>query len=65
MSKLIRVGRREYETADKRFHAKWHKYQGARSRYTVKDRQTGRTLLAHRVDELRETIAALLKDDDQ
>lgn len=61
--KLLRIGRREYETADKRFHAKWHQYQGARSRYTVHDRRTGRTLHAHRVDELRETIGALLKED--
>jgi hypothetical protein len=62
-AKLVRVGRREYETADKRFHAMWHARQGARSSYTVLDRKTGRTLRARRVDELRETIRDMLKDD--
>lgn len=36
--------------------------QGARSCYSVHDRQTGHVLRAFRVDELRETINAMLQE---
>ena len=62
--RLIRIGPREYETTDKRFHAKWYKRQGARSCYSVHDRQTGKVLRAFRVDELRETIHDMLRSQD-
>ena len=59
-ARLVRIGRREYESKDRRFHAKWHVRQGARSCYTVLDRETGRTLRAFTVAELSETVRDML-----
>lgn len=53
---LVRIGPREYETKNKRFHAKWSVKQGARSCYNVHDRETDKCLRAFNLDEVRETI---------
>lgn len=57
--KLINIGNRgyrEYETPDRRFHAKWTDRHGTRSNYTVTDRNTGKSCRADNLDEVREAI---------
>lgn len=58
--KLIRVGPREYESTDKRFHALWSKRQGARSCWRVRDREANISLRAFSLVEVRETIRDML-----
>jgi hypothetical protein len=60
--KIIRIGRREYETADGRFHAFWDRRLGTRSRWTVVDRKTQRHLRAFKLAEVRETIRNMIAD---
>jgi hypothetical protein len=61
--KLVRLGRREYETVDKRFHIKWQARQGARSCYRVLDRKIATGLRAFTLEEVRTTIRNMRAND--
>lgn len=56
---LLKIGRREYESRDKRFHVVWTRNQGSRDCYRVLDRSSGRCLRAFNLPEVRETVSEM------